>query len=129
MIVVDASVIVELLLQTPVGRQLADRLFDGSESLVAPHLIDIEVTQVLRRFARAGAMRPSRADEAIGVFLDMPITRYEHTELLPRIWQLRHNLTAYDAAYVALADALRAPLLTRDAGVAACKGRVKIELV
>ena len=129
MIVVDASVIVEVLLETPVGRQMADRLLSGDDSLHAPHLIDLEVAQVLRRFCLCGELKPSRAREAVEDLTDLPITRYGHVDLVPRIWELRHNVTAYDAAYLALAEALRAPLVTRDARLASVRGRVKVELV
>jgi predicted nucleic acid-binding protein len=128
-IVVDASVIVELLLQTPVGRDLADRLLGGDASLVAPHLLDLEVAHVLRRYCLRGEMRPARAAQAVALLAELPITRYGHTDLLPRIWELRHNVTAHDAAYLALAEALGARLLTRDARLAAARGRIKVELV
>jgi predicted nucleic acid-binding protein len=80
----------------------------------APHLLDVEVAQVLRRFVASGALAAPRAAEALTDLADLPLTRYSHEILLPRIWSLRANLTAYDAAYVALAEALDATLLTAD---------------
>ena len=129
MTVVDASVVIEVLLGTPAGRAVEGRLFDRRAELHAPHLLDVEVAQVLRRYGASGDLTPGRAAEAIADLADLPITRHEHVLLLPRIWQLRHNLTAYDAAYVALADALDATLLTRDAKLARAGGRTRIELL
>ena len=117
MIVVDASAILEVLLHTPDGARVAERLFTPGETLHAPHLLDLEVAQVLRRYALAGELDSSRGLEALEDLADLPLTRYPHDLLLPRIWELRRNLTAYDAAYVALAEALAAPLLTRDAAL------------
>jgi len=106
------------------------RLFAGGASLHAPHLLDLEVLHVLRRFERRGILHPSRAAEAVEDLLDLPLTRYPHDTLAFRIWELRGALTAYDAAYVALAEALGAPLLTRDAALASARGhRARVELV
>jgi len=116
-IVVDASAILEVLLRTPDGARVAERLFTPGETLHAPHLLDLEVAQVLRRYALAGELDSSRGLEALEDLADLPLIRYPHDLLLPRIWELRRNLTAYDAAYVALAEALAAPLLTRDAAL------------
>ena len=113
----DASVVVEWLLQTPTGLRIEKRIYSRKESLHAPELLDLEVAQVLRRFAREDLITDSRAEEAVDDLIDLRITRYPHAMLLPRIWELRHNLSAYDAAYVALAERLRATLLTRDAGL------------
>ncbi len=129
MIVVDASLVVEVLLGTAAGRAAVDRLFAQGESLHAPELVDVEVTQAIRRYAAIGELKPARAREAIRDLEDLPITRYSHVDLLPRIWELRHNLTAYDAAYLALAEALRATLLTRDGGLASVRGRTTVELL
>jgi predicted nucleic acid-binding protein len=87
------------------------------------------VAQVLRRYGASGDLTPGRGAEAIADLADLPITRHEHVVLLPRMWQLRHNLTAYDAAYVALAEALEATLLTRDAKLARAAGRARVEVV
>jgi len=129
MIVVDASVVVEVLLGTAAGRAAADRLFARDESLHAPELVDVEVAQALRRYAAIGELKLARAREAIRDLEELPMTRYPHADLLPRIWELRQNLTAYDAAYLALAEALRATLLTRDRGLASVRGRTLIELI
>jgi predicted nucleic acid-binding protein len=128
-IVVDASVVIEVLLGTAAGRAVEGRLFDPRAALHAPHLVDVEVAHVLRRYAAAGELAPARAAEAVEDLRDLPITRHEHAMLLPRIWQFRRNLTAYDAAYVALADALDATLLTRDGKLARAAGRTRVEFV
>jgi predicted nucleic acid-binding protein len=129
-IVTDASAILEVLLQTPAAANIEDRIFAASESLHAPHLIDLEIAQVLRRYVSRGDMYPDRARMALDLFSSFPITRYSHEPLLRRIWVLRPNLTAYDAAYVALAEGLRAPLLTRDERLAKAPGnRATIELI
>lgn len=122
MIVVDASVIIEVLLQTDAGRAITGTLLDGRDTLHAPHLLDVEVAQVLRRFVLRGELYESRAREAIDILRQFPLTRYPHEALLGRIWALRDNLTAYDAAYVALAEGLRSPLVTRDRRLAAAPG-------
>ena len=130
MIVVDASAILEVLLGTAVGARVAERLFTPGETLHAPHLLDVEVAQVLRRYALAGDLDSARGLEALEDMADLPLTRYPHDLLLPRIWELRRNLTAYDAAYVALAEALAAPLVTRDAALASTRlHRARVELL
>jgi predicted nucleic acid-binding protein len=129
MIVVDASVVVEVLLGTPAGRRAEAVLFADGADLHAPHLLDVEVAHVVRRYAAGGAMKPGRAAEAIDDLGDLPITRHGHVALLPRIWQLRQAVTAYDAAYLALAAALDATLLTRDARLARGAGRVRVALL
>lgn len=118
MIVVDASVVIEILLGTAAGRAAEARLLGRRASLHAPHLMDVEVAHALRRYRLSGALDEQRATDAVTDLADLPITRHEHALLLPRIWQLRDSLTAYDATYVALADALGATLLTRDAKLA-----------
>ena len=114
MIILDASVVIEMLLQTDDGIAITERVLGDNESLHAPHLIDIEVAQVLRRYVLRGELKAERAQQALEVMAEFPIARYEHEPLLARIWELRENLTAYDAAYVALAEGLNATLLTRD---------------
>ena len=129
MIVLDASGAVDWLLQTSAGRQIEKRIFSRAESLHAPHLLDLEVAQVLRRLVWETAVSARRAEEAIRDLLDLRVTRYPHFVLLPRIWQLRHNLSAYDAAYVALAEELGATFITRDARLAAASGHTaRVEL-
>ncbi len=130
MIVVDASALLEVLLRTPVAEAVERRLFASRQTMHAPHLIDVEVAHVVRRYAAAGEMGPERGVAALGDLADMPLRRYSHDFLLPRVWALRHNLTAYDAVYVALAEALDAPLLTRDQRMATAAGHhARIELV
>jgi predicted nucleic acid-binding protein len=129
-IVVDASAIVETLFGTSAGRSINDILFAPGEALCAPHLIDIEVTHVLRRFARDGDIASERCRLALDDFANLTISRHAHDFLLPRIWQLRNNLSAYDAAYVSLAEALDAPLVTCDRRLAKATGHnARIELV
>ena len=102
----------------------------AGESLHAPHLLDVEVTQVLRRYTQNTALTAQRAQEALDDLLDFPIERYPHAALLPRAWDLRDNLTAYDAVYVALAEALQTSLLTCDGRLARAPGlTARIELM
>jgi predicted nucleic acid-binding protein len=128
-IVIDASAVLEVLLRTPVASAIERRLFAAGEALHAPHLIDVEVAHVLRRYAAAGDMSAERGREALEDLADLSVRRYPHDILLPRVWELRANLTAYDAVYVALAEALGAPLFTRDrrlAGAAGHSARVEV---
>jgi predicted nucleic acid-binding protein len=122
MIVLDASAAVDWILQTPAGRRIENRIYSRSETLHTPHLLDLEVTQLLRRLVRQGVVPVHRADEAVRDLLDLRINRYAHFVLVPRIWQLRHNFSAYDAAYIVLAEKLGAPLVTRDARLASASG-------
>jgi predicted nucleic acid-binding protein len=129
-IVLDASAAVDWLVQTAAAPRIESRIFSRSQSLHAPEFLDLEVAQVLRRLVREGALSASRGAAAIEDLLDLRITRYPHFILLPRIWQLRHNLSAYDAAYVVLAEKLGATLLTRDARLASAAGHAAtIEVV
>jgi predicted nucleic acid-binding protein len=121
-IVADASVVLEVLLRTRVSPQIEERIFSPGETLHAPHILDLEVAQVLRRYCASGAMKTERGLEALVDLADLPITRYPHDIFLPRIWELRHNMTAYDAVYVALAETLSASLLTRDTRLASASG-------
>lgn len=129
MIVLDASVVLEVLLQTSAARRVEQRIFASHEILCAPHLIDVESAQVLRRYVLSGAISADRGAAAIQDLADLPLSRYPHEVLLPRIWQLRHNLTAYDAAYVALAEALDVPLLTRDKALASASSSARVEVL
>jgi predicted nucleic acid-binding protein len=129
-IVVDASALLEALLRTPAGKAVEDRLFAPGQTLHAPHLLDVEVAQVIRRYAANGDIDGERGRMALADLADLPLRRYPHDFLLQRIWDLRNNLTAYDATYVALAEALDAPLLTRDRRLAAAADHhAQIELV
>lgn len=129
MIVLDASAAVDWLLQTAAGQKIENRIYLQNESLHAPHLLDLEVAQVVRRLVREGTVSAQRGHQAIDDLLALRLTRYPHFVLLPRVWRLRHNLSAYDAAYVVLAEKLQAPLLTRDARLASAPvGAVRIEL-
>lgn len=122
MIVLDASAVLELLLNTAPGEAVARRIAPAEESLHAPHLLSVEVAQVLRRYV---AGRTATAEEAEAMLVDLgdlDISRYEHEPLLPRMWELRENLTVYDAAYIALAEVLDAPLLTLDRRLASAPG-------
>jgi predicted nucleic acid-binding protein len=114
-IVLDASAVLELLLMTDRGERVAERIAAPEETLHAPHLIDLEVAQVLRRYVMRRQLDDARAAEALDDLRDLDLNRYPHDVLLGRIWELRHNSSAYDAAYLALAEALGATLLTSDA--------------
>jgi predicted nucleic acid-binding protein len=130
MIVVDASAVLETLLRTAKAEAVDDRLFNRSQTLHAPHLLDVEVAQVLRRFAANGQIDGERGRTALADLADFPLRRYPHDFLLPRVWDLRKNLTAYDAIYIALAEALDAPLLTCDRRLASAPGhQARVELV
>lgn len=129
MIVLDASAAIDWLLQTAVGQEIENRIYSLGESLHAPHLLDLEVAQVLRRLVREGAVSAPRADQAIQDLLDLRVTRYPHFVFLPHIWRLRHNFSAFDAAYIALTEKLGATLITRDIRLASASARtVSIEL-
>ncbi len=129
MIVLDASAAIDWLLQTAVGQEIENRIYSLGESLHAPHLLDLEVAQVLRRLVREGAVSAPRADQAIQDLVDLRVTRYPHFVFLPHIWRLRHNFSAYDAAYIALTEKLGATLITRDIRLASASARtVSIEL-
>lgn len=130
MIVVDASALLEALLRTSAAKAVEERLFAPRQTLHAPHLLDVEIAQVIRRYVAKGEIGAERGRVALADLADFPLRRYPHDFLLPRIWALRNNLTAYDAAYVALAEALDTPLLTRDRRLAMAVGhRAQIELV
>jgi len=121
MLVVDASALCELILGRPAGAAVGEHLVRHAFALHAPHLVDVEVLSALRRLVASGEASADRAGEAIADLQDLPIERYRHDILAPRIWQLRENLTAYDACYVALAEGLAdrpVPLLTADGRLA-----------
>ena len=129
MIVLDASAVIELLLQTATGKRVARRIAARSQGLHSPHLVDVEVLQVLRRWEARGALSSDRAAEAVVDLAQLDLRRHPHDVLSSRIWELRANVTAYDAAYLALAEALRAPLLTTDGRLARAPGhRATVEV-
>ena len=130
MIVVDASALLEFLLQTPIGTRVEARLFQKEDELHSPHLVDVEVTQGLRRLVRTGEVSADRAAGAIADLADLDLHRHPHLDLLTRAWKLRENVTAYDAMYVALAEALNAPIVTCDTPLAKAPGhRARIEVI
>ena len=130
MIVVDASALLEFLLQTSLGTRIEERLFRTGDELHVPHLVDVEIVQGLRRLVRTGEVSADRADEAIADLTDLDLHRHAHLDLLGRAWKLRDHVSAYDAMYVALAEAIDAPLITCDGPLANAAGRrALIELI
>jgi predicted nucleic acid-binding protein len=129
-IVIDASALLEVLLRTRRASGIETWLFGTRQSLHSPHLLDVEVAQVIRRFAMAREIEGERARAALDDLMGFPIWRHPHDFLLPRIWALRDNFSAYDAVYVALAEVLEATLLTHDRRLAvAARQHVSVELV
>jgi predicted nucleic acid-binding protein len=118
-IVLDASAVIALLLG---NAAVARRVARPDETLAAPHLVDVEVAHVLRRLAATGELSDERGAASLQDLADLDLDRYPHQDFLPRVWELRHTLTAYDAVYIALAEALRAPLLTLDEKLANSSG-------
>jgi predicted nucleic acid-binding protein len=121
-IVLDASAAVEWLLQSTTGAKIDRRLFSTANSLHAPHLLDVEVAQVMRRHVRDNSITARRGADALEDLLSLGINMHSHDLLMSRIWELRATLTAYDAAYVALAELLDSPLLTCDRKIAGAPG-------
>lgn len=129
MIVLDASAAIDWLLQTHAGQRIGQRIYSQNESLHCPHVIDLEVAQVLWRLVRESTISAQRAHQAIQDLLDLRVTRYPHFVFLPRLWHYRHNFSAYDATYVVLAEELGATLITRDSRLASAIGRAtRVEL-
>jgi predicted nucleic acid-binding protein len=122
LIVIDASAAIELVLQTELGEKVELRALAPQERLYAPHLLDLEVAQVLRRLTHLKEITTSRAQEALDDYAGLLVERVAHRDLLLRVWQLRESTAAYDGAYIALAEALNAPLLTCDAKLARSHG-------
>ena len=114
MIVLDASALLELILGTPMGQLVAERIADPAEGLHVPHLADIEVVQALRRYVREGEIDADAGATALDDLRALDLQRHAHEPLLERVWELRQNLSAYDAVYVALAEVLESVLLTCD---------------
>ncbi len=130
MIVLDASAAVAVLLNLGAGApRIRDRMDRADDGLHVPHLFEVEVMNVLRRYALGDGFSERRGTELLEDLTTMRITRYPHTALLPRIWELKDNVTAYDAAYIALAETLEAPLVTRDERLSRAPGiRAAVEL-
>jgi predicted nucleic acid-binding protein len=120
LIVLDASVVVELLTNGTLANSIRRDLFRRDESFIVPHLIDVEVVSAIRRLVAGRRTGADRSDQFLTELAALPAERYSHTPLLGRIWELRHNFTAYDAAYIALAEAMNAVLYTCDEKL--CKG-------
>lgn len=130
MIVLDASAVIELLLGTPVGRAIAVRIADPALGLHVPHLVDVEVAQVIRRYARDRQLDTAAAAGALDDLRSLDLQRHAHEPLLDRVWALRQNLSAYDAVYVALAEALDAVVLTCDGRLARAPSAAhRVELI
>jgi predicted nucleic acid-binding protein len=114
MIVLDASVVVELLTNGPLADPLRRALAGSSDTFAAPHLLDVEVASALRGLVACQRIDSHRSQELLAALAALPAERFSHIPLLGRIWELRHNFTAYDAAYIALAEATGAVLYTSD---------------
>jgi predicted nucleic acid-binding protein len=128
--VIDASLLVEILLQSSLGARHTDRVLDRNESLHAPHLLDVETLQAIRRLTLVGNISVKRAEAALFALVDLQLSRYDHTPFIGRIWELRASMTAYDATYIALAEALPAVLFTCDGKLARAHGhRAHVELL
>jgi predicted nucleic acid-binding protein len=126
LIVLDASAAIELLLNTANGKKIAHRIAAPQLTVHAPHLIDLEVTQVLRRLVRQGDITPHRGRQATDHLMALDLERYPHDILLPRIWDLRDRASAYDAAYIVLAEMLDAVLLTFDQAMSELSPRAEL---
>lgn len=128
--VIDASALVELLLNTAAGQVVARRIADPAIGVHVPHLIDVEVVQALRRMASLGELTSREAETAIDDLQSLDLQRHAHEPLLGRVWELRQNLSAYDAVYVALAEVLDTKVLTCDGRLARAPRLVsRVELV
>jgi len=114
MIVLDASVVVELLTNGGLADEIRIELAKRDESFIVPHLIDVEVVSVLRRLAAGQRIDVHRSEQFLADLAALPAERYSHELLIGRIWELRQNFTAYDAAYIALAEATESTLYTCD---------------
>ena len=130
LIVVDASAVTELLLQTTLGTRVEQRLYREDEEFHAPHLLDVEVLGALRRLVQAGEVLPARAEEAIQDLGLLRVVRHGHLDLASRAWELCENFTMYDAMYVALAESLNAAVITCDRPFGSAPGHaVRIEVI
>ena len=120
MIVLDASIVVELLTNGTLANDINLELARGGESCIVPHLLDAEVTSALRNLVVGQRINSHRCEQILTALAMLPAERYPHTFLLGRMWELRHNFTAYDATYIALAEATNSHLYTTDKKL--CKG-------
>jgi predicted nucleic acid-binding protein len=126
-IVLDASVVVELLTNGPLAVSLRRNLAGRGDSFIVPHLLDVEVASALRNLLSGQRVDSHRSEQLLTGLATLPAERYPHTPLLGRIWELRHNFTAYDATYIALAEATNSVLYTSDEKL--CKGhRARVKL-
>jgi predicted nucleic acid-binding protein len=119
-IVLDASVVVELLTNGPLADSIRRDLAERGESLIVPHLLDVEVVSAMRSLAAGRRIDAHRSQQFLADLATLPAERYPHAPLLDRIWELRHNFTAYDAVYIALAEATNSVLYTSDEKL--CRG-------
>ena len=125
----DASAVIELLLNSPAGRRVASRIVERAP-FHAPHLLDLEVASAFRRQAAAGHVTAEQAALALAALGGLRLRRHAHGFLLARVWELRARLTPYDAAYIALAEALGVPLVTLDTRLARAGGhQAEVEVV
>lgn len=131
MIVLDASVVIDLLLNIePYFEKIYERIKHESPNLFAPYLLDAEITQVLRTFTLKEEITITRANFALEDYKNLPIYRYPHLQLIDRAFELRNNVTIYDALYLSLAESIEVPLLTRDKSLAEVpKLNAKVELI
>lgn len=129
MIVVDASAVLDSLLDPDGHSEVAATLAGAGDPLAAPDLLDVEILSVLRRWERRREISSSRAEQALADLQVLPIARYPARALLDRVWSLRHNLTAYDGQYVALAQELSASLLTTDHSMAAAARTAQVAVL
>jgi predicted nucleic acid-binding protein len=126
-IVLDASIVVELLTNSSLSDSLRSELLESGESFLVPHLLDVEVVSALRRLVAGQRVDAHRTQQMLADLASLPAERYEHVPLLERVWELRHNFTAYDAVYIALAEAAGATLYTCDERLAkGHRARVKL---
>jgi predicted nucleic acid-binding protein len=128
-IVTDASALIYALVVEVTGGPLRQRLTEEAE-LHVPHIIDLEIASALRSLVARDRLSDELAAGCLADLLDLPIVRYPHDVLLARVWELRHNLTPYDAAYVALAEGLPAVLITADQSLSRAPDlRCEVELI
>ena len=130
MIILDASAAVEWLMDSPVGQNISKRLSAAGREFHAPHLLDLEVAQAFRRMVNKRFVSEHRAEQALENLADSRCVRHSHYLLLPRIWELRDNMSAYDAAYVALAEELGIVMITCDSRLASAPGHLaRVDLI